>query len=113
MLKEFIECGNALVAVIGGEIDQYSSAYLRNKIDIEFELSEKKNLVLDLTDVSFMDSAGIGLIIGRAKNLSSLGGRAAIAGAGKTLKKILTLSGVTRLVTVYPDYRTAVEDMMK
>ncbi len=113
MLKEFIECGNALVAVIGGEIDQRSAACLRSKIDVEFELSGKKNLVLDFTDVGFMDSAGIGLIIGRVKNLSALGGRAVVAGAGPKLKKILKLSGVTRLAALYPDYRTAVEDMMR
>ena len=113
MLKEFIECPNALVAVLGGEIDQYSAAYLRSKIDIETELSDKRNLVLDLTNVSFMDSAGIGLIIGRAKNLASIGGRVAIAGAGNGLRKILELSGVTRFACVYPDYRTAAEDMRR
>ncbi len=113
MLKEFIDCGNALVAVIGGEIDQYSAAYLRSKIDVEFELSGKQNLVLDLSDVGFMDSAGIGLIIGRAKNISALGGRIALAGAETKLKKILELGGVRRIAALYPDYRTAVEDMMR
>lgn len=113
MIKEFIECANALVAVMSGEIDQYSAAYLRGKLDIEFELSGKKNLVLDLTDVSFMDSAGIGLIIGRYKNVASRGGRVAVAAEGNKLKKIMELSGVTKLVKIYPSYRSAVEGMMK
>ncbi|MGN1098111.1 MAG: anti-sigma factor antagonist [Clostridia bacterium] len=113
MLKEFIECGNTLVAVLSGEIDQYSAAYLRSKIDIEFELSNKKNLVLELSEVGFMDSAGIGLIIGRYKNLTSLGGKTALAAAGPKLKKILELSGVTKLVKIYPDYRSAVEELMR
>ena len=113
MLKEFIECPGALVAVLSGEIDQYGAAYLRSKIDVETELSGKKNLVLDLSEVSFMDSAGIGLIIGRAKNLSPIGGRVALAGAEKKLKRILELGGVTRLCPLYPNYRKAVEDMMK
>ena len=113
MLKEFIDCGNALVAVMTGEIDQRTAAYLRSKIDVEFELSGKKNLVLDLTDVSFMDSAGIGLIIGRWKNASSLGGGVALAASGQKLKKILELSGVTRLIGIYPNYRRAVEEFMR
>ncbi len=113
MLKDFIECGNALVAVLGGEIDQYSAAWLRSKIDVEYELSGMKNLVLDLTDVSFMDSAGIGLIIGRSKKLVSVGGSFALAGVGKKLRKILELGGIMRCVAAYPNYRTAVEDMMK
>lgn len=113
MLKEFIECGNALVAVLGGEIDQYGAAYMRNKIDIEFELSAMKNLVFDLSGVEFMDSAGIGLIIGRKKNAEALGGKIAIAAADKKLMRILDLSGITRVVPVYPDYRKAVEAMLK
>ncbi len=113
MLKEFIECPDALVAVLGGEIDQYGAAWLRSKLDVETELSGRKNLVLDLSAVSFMDSAGIGLIIGRGKRLASAGGRLALAGAGGKLRKILELSGVTRLYPLYPNYRSAVEDMMK
>lgn len=113
MLKEFIECGNALVAVLGGEIDQHSAESIRQRIDVEFELNSKRNLVIDLSDVSFMDSAGIGLIIGRSKLVSAVGGKVALAGAGNKLKKILDLSGVRMLVKSYPDYRTAVEDMLR
>lgn len=113
MLKEFIDCGNALVAVLSGEIDQRTTAYLRSKIDVEFELSGKKYLVLDLTDVSFMDSAGIGLIIGRWKKASALGGGAALAVSGQKLKKILELSGIGKIIGMYPNYRRAVEEFMK
>ena len=95
MLKEFIDCGTALVAVV------------------EFELSGKRDLVLDLTDVSFMDSAGIGLIIGRWKNVNSIGGKTAVAGCGQKLKKIIELGGVGRLMGLYPDYRSAVKEFMK
>ena len=113
MLKEFIECPGALVAVLSGEIDQYGAAYLRSKIDVEAELSGVKNLVLDLSRVSFMDSAGLGLIIGRKKNMEAVGGSIALAGAKGKLKKILELSGVMRLCRLYPDYRAAVEDMIR
>lgn len=113
MLKEFIECPGALVAVLAGEIDQYGAAYLKNKIDVEAELCGARNLVFDLSGVSFMDSAGIGLIIGRAKRLASVGGRVAVSGAGKRLTKILELGGAPRLCRFYPDYRKAVEDMIR
>ncbi len=112
MIKEFIDCGNTLVAVLSGEIDQYSAAYLRSKIDIEFELCRKKNLVLDLTEVTFMDSAGIGLIIGRSKNLASMGGGFALAASDPKLKRIIGLSGVTKMVGLFPNYRSAVEGLV-
>lgn len=113
MLKEFIDCGTALVAVLEGEIDQSVAAALKSRIDIEFELSRKRDLVLDLTNVNFMDSAGIGLIIGRWKKASAMGGGVALAAAGDKLRKILELGGVTRLVRIYPNYRRAVEEFMR
>lgn len=113
MLKEFIDCGEVLVAVLDGEIDQRSASALREKIDIELELSRKRNLVMDLTGVTFMDSAGIGLIIGRWKTVTSLGGKLTLAANEKKIKKILELGGAARLVSVWPDYRRAVEECLR
>ncbi len=113
MLKEFIDCGRALVAVLEGEIDQRSASALRERIDIEYELNGKPHLVLDLTGVTFMDSAGIGLIIGRWKNVASAGGKLALAATGRKLIKILELGGVTRLVKICPNYRKAVEECLR
>ena len=89
---------NALVIKIQGEIDSQSATHLRRKIDIEYDCANVRDMVFDLKDVNFMDSSGIGLIIGRYKRVSALGGVIKIKGANKTVRRIIELSGLGRIV---------------
>lgn len=89
---------NALVVKIRGEIDSQSATRLRRKIDIEYDCANVRNMVFDLSEVDFMDSSGIGLIIGRYKRVSALGGVIKIKGANKTVRRIIELSGLGRIV---------------
>lgn len=59
----------ALIASLSGEIDHYAAADMRREIDSAMERSRLKDLVLDYSGVSFMDSSGIGLVMGRYQNV--------------------------------------------
>ena len=59
--------GTTLVAKLDGEIDQSNATEIREKIDREISLNNMKNLVLDFDKVTFMDSSGIGMLIGSAE----------------------------------------------
>ena len=98
MAKEFEIYKNAIAVFLSGELDQYAAAVLKNKIDIEVESSGKKNLIIDLSDVTFMDSSGIGLILGRCKMLSPLGGKVAVCGGNANVRKVIELSGIEKIV---------------
>ena len=98
MEVSFKSVSNSLVVKIRGEIDAESAEELRRKIDIEYDCTAVKDMVFDLSEVGFMDSSGIGLIIGRYKRVSALGGVIRITGAGKTVKRIIELSGLGRIV---------------
>lgn len=89
---------NSLVVKIHGEIDAESAAELRRRIDVEYDCAPVRDMVFDLSEVGFMDSSGIGLIIGRYKRISALGGVIKITGANKTVKRIIELSGLGRIV---------------
>ena len=69
------QVGNTLVVRMGGELDMLLSDYLREEIDTRLEQSGVRNLILNLEKVSFIDSSGLGLIIGRYKKLKALGGK--------------------------------------
>ncbi len=98
MEVQFKVSDNALTVKIRGEIDAGSVAALRRRIDVEYDCSAVKNMVFDFKEVNFMDSSGIGLIIGRYKRVSALGGVIKIKNANKTLKRIIELSGLGRIV---------------
>ncbi len=90
--------GTTLVVKPVGEIDQSCAAALRCDIDREIQQSHAKNLILDLAGVTFMDSSGIGMIIGRYKQMEALGGKTMMIRPQPQVDKILELSGLKKIV---------------
>lgn len=86
-----------LTARLYGEIDHHIAPQIRGEIDAKCESLRPAKLTLDFGAVSFMDSSGIGLIMGRYRCISLLGGRLEVVNIPPTLKKIFTLSGIGSL----------------
>ena len=107
MSKQFSLGKNSLIVNLSGEIDQYAAAQLKETIDVEIENSPRKNLVFDLKEVNMMDSSGIGLIVGRYKLISSRGGKMALCSASETVSKMLKLSGIEKVIKLYPSLNDA------
>lgn len=74
---------------------------MRVEIDKRIDDSDIKNLILNLEKVTFIDSSGLGVVIGRYKRIKAKGGRMSIVGAKPQVEKILFFSGVNRLVPLY------------
>ena len=89
-----------LVVRLFGEIDHHSAAGLRAELD-ELLLKERPaRLVLELSHVEFMDSAGLGLLMGRYRLMRELGGVMAIENPNRRIMKILTLAGMERFFEI-------------
>jgi len=84
--------GHTLVAVLNGELDHHTAEYIRQKLDAEMMKSTTKNMVLDFSKVTFMDSSGIGVIMGRYKNIRKLNGKMSLAGINDKIKRIFEMS---------------------
>lgn len=82
------------------EIDHCMVEKLRNKADFEIQKYMPKKVVMDFEKVSFMDSAGIGMIIGRYKTTKMLGGTMEIANIKPSIKKVLEMSGVLKIIPI-------------
>lgn len=107
---KFSNRGSTLIVSLVGELDQHSAEYTRQKIDAEIIRSTTKNIVFDLSKMSFMDSSGIGVIMGRYKNISRLKGKIAIAAAMPQIKRILDISGIFKFI---PYFQSASEAVAK
>lgn len=92
--------GTSLIAYIYGEIDHHTARTIREAIDGQVELKMPEILVLDFTDVSFMDSSGIGLAMGRYKIMSSIGGELKIRNTSDSIGRVMKLAGIERLVKI-------------
>lgn len=89
--------GDTLTAAVTGEIDHHTARSIRERIDSEINSTGPKTLVLDMSGVSFMDSSGIGLIMGRYKLINELGGTIRITGASSGIARMIKLAGLSRL----------------
>lgn len=79
---------------LSGEIDHHSIRDIREEIDKMLDQTGAVNVAFDMTDVNFMDSSGIGLLMGRYKRVRSYGGQVIIIGATPSVKRILKMSGI-------------------
>lgn len=91
---------NILKAKIRGEIDHHTAAKIRTSIDGNIQKFMPKQLWLDFSGVRFMDSSGIGLIMGRYKQMSLIGGTLQIVNIPPHLQRIINLSGINTLGVV-------------
>lgn len=88
---------SVLTAHLSGELDHHTAAVIRKKIDSKAEALRPKTLTLDYRNVQFMDSSGIGLIMGRYRQMSLIGGTVEVKNVPPHLKRMFSLSGIDTL----------------
>ena len=88
------EDGKTITALLSGEIDHHWAAVLRERIDERVTAVVPAILILDFEAVTFMDSSGVGLILGRHKLVRAMGGVVVVQKAPKDIKRMLSLAGI-------------------
>ena len=83
---------------IQGELDHFSAQSVRRELDGLIDDPGVKKLVLDVKDMSFMDSSGIGVILGRYRTLSQRGGSVAVKNMNPQVKKVFLLTGMDQII---------------
>lgn len=84
-------------AHLSGEIDHHGAGPLRSKIDTAILQERPTALLLDFSDVTFMDSSGIGLVMGRYRLMQEAGGETEVTGVSPQIRKVMKLAGLDRL----------------
>ena len=98
---EFSNEKNALIMKIEGEIDHRYATQIRREADRKIVTYPEKVFIIDLSSVSFMDSSGIGVIIGRYKLVKSFGSEVLIVSQNKAVGKILDMSGIKKIIKIF------------
>lgn len=83
-----------------GEIDHHSASIIRAGIDEAIFANSPRELILDFAGVLFMDSSGIGLVMGRYKIMRSFGGKVILTSLSGTNEKLMKLAGLERLENI-------------
>lgn len=93
---------DTLIVYLSGELDHCNAQGIRREMDMLLEDNRIRRLVIDMQDMSFMDSSGIGVILGRYRTLASRGGSVAVRRMNAHVARIFTLSGMAQIIEVMP-----------
>ena len=87
-------------AYLIGDIDHHTAKEMREEIDHYIERNRPKELTLDFREVSFMDSSGIGLVMGRYRLMQELDGEIAVCNVSPHIRRVMRLAGLDRLAKI-------------
>lgn len=102
--------GHTLIVYLHGDVDLNVADRLREQLDIKIEETAAAHLLVDFSGVSFIDSSGLGVILGRYKKISAAGGKVFLTGARSHVRKVLEISGLLRIMQ---EFDTAGEALTK
>lgn len=107
MINFSLDNKNLKVEFLSNELDHHISNEVREEIDYIIQEKQIKNIIFDFKNMNFMDSSGIGVVIGRYKRVSSEGGKVAVININPRVKKIFDLSGMSKIIEIHNTYEDA------
>ncbi|OKZ82896.1 MAG: hypothetical protein BHW06_10065 [Clostridium sp. 44_14] len=99
---------NCLIIYISQDLDHHTVNLLREQSDRLIDAGDIRHIIFDFRENDFMDSSGIGLIMGRYKRVMFRGGKAAVTNVGKEIERIFNLSGLFQIIERYATPEQAV-----
>lgn len=100
MESKYIKEDKLLILEMTEEIDHHWAEKIRRKVDDEITRYMPRKVILDFNNVTFMDSAGIGMILGRYKMINMLGGTLEMRNVNTSIRKIFEMSGITKICPI-------------
>ena len=100
---EFKRKGPYLIVSVGKDLDHHQAQMIQKGIRKIQNESGFRHLIFDFHETEFMDSSGVGMIIGYYKEISALGGRVAVSGVRSRIEKLFYVSGLHKIIKTYPE----------
>lgn len=102
------QCGGVTVARLHGELDHHAAESVRTTLDKHLSDIVEPLLVFQFSDVSFMDSSGIGVVIGRYKQVHARGGQVVLCAVSPAVARIMEMSGIHKIIQSYDTEQDAI-----
>ena len=91
---------DTLYVRLKGDVDHHSAKFMREEIDREIYKYQPSTVIMDLSAVDFMDSSGLGLILGRYTKVNMLGGVLKVANPTERIEDMLLMAGTDKLIPI-------------
>ncbi|AYE35801.1 anti-sigma F factor antagonist [Clostridium septicum] len=109
MYLKFDKNMDKLIISLMGELDHHSAEEVRVKIDDRIDRDNIKKVILNFNGVTFMDSSGIGVVIGRLKKMQNREGKLCVADVNRTVNRVFEISGMYKIIDSYCSVDEAME----
>ena len=96
---------NCLTIYLPREVDHHNAEEMKREADAVIDRNHIKYIIFDFEKTDFMDSSGIGVMMGRYRKLSLTGGEVWAANLNERMKKILKMSGAAKIIRIYEEER--------
>lgn len=102
-----------LIIRLNKELDHHNAIRIREKADKLIDRNNIKHIIFDFSGAGFMDSAGIGVIMGRYRKVIFIGGKTAVANVNSNVDRIFRLSGLYKIIEKYESVEAALSIIQK
>jgi stage II sporulation protein AA (anti-sigma F factor antagonist) len=111
LMMDFEVKRDVLIIRLSGELDHHTAEELREKVTDTIERESIRHIVLNLEHLTFMDSSGLGVILGRYKQIKNLGGEMIICSVSPTVKRLFDMSGLFKIVRLENNEQFALQTL--
>lgn len=111
MELEFKKQRRTLIVNVKGELDHHNSQKFKDEIEDQFTKRAVRNIILDLKNLNFMDSSGVGVILGRYRKVKELDGEVAVININKQVKRVFEVSGLSKIIKIYQNELDALNSL--
>lgn len=102
-------CGSNMIVHLPKELDHHNSRNLKRDTEQILDAAFINKIIFDFSNTDFMDSSGIGVLLGRYKKMSVIGGAVAVYGVNARVKRLLTMSGIYKIIREYETKEQAIK----
>jgi stage II sporulation protein AA (anti-sigma F factor antagonist) len=102
---------NVLCIRLEGELDHHTAEVLRAQVDESIQKNSIHHIVLNLEKLSFMDSSGLGVILGRYKLIKNIGGEMVVCAISPPVKRLFEMSGLFKIIRLEETEKTALQTL--
>ncbi|CAM3567332.1 anti-sigma F factor antagonist [Marinicrinis lubricantis] len=102
---------NTLIVRLKGELDHHSADVVRKKMEEVIESGQSRHIILSMKELSFMDSSGLGVILGRYKQITGKGGKMVVCDVNPSIYRLFEMSGLFKIMSIEQNERLALSSL--
>lgn len=108
---EMVRNQATLIVRLNGELDHHTADEIRMRMDEEIMRGDCRHLVLSLKSLQFMDSSGLGVLLGRYKLIKQKGGKMVLCDVNRQVYRLLEMSGLFKIMSIYENESAALTEL--